>query len=203
MDATQWDERYRSTDLVWGAEPNQFVRQLCERLPIGTALDLACGEGRNALWLARLGWQVVGIDFSAAAIERATELARALPEKDRPRVSWRVADVTLEPPRAASTDLVVVSYLHLPPDQLRDLLTGAARAVRPGGHVVVVGHDRRNLTEGVGGPQYPELLHVPEQIATLLVDEGMELDLAETVERPTGEGIALDTVVRARRPRDS
>ena len=56
---------------MWGKEPNQFVRQQCERLPVGRALDLACGEGRNALWLARLGWQVHGSDFSTVAIERA------------------------------------------------------------------------------------------------------------------------------------
>ena len=55
-----------SAELVWGAEPNQFVREQCERLPVGDALDLACGEGRNALWLARLGWRALGVDFSAS-----------------------------------------------------------------------------------------------------------------------------------------
>jgi SAM-dependent methyltransferase len=203
MDAREWDERYRSADLVWGAEPNRFVRQMCERLPIGTAIDLACGEGRNALWLARLGWQVVGVDYSAAAIERATELAGRLPENVRQRVSWRVGDITREPPRPSSVDLAVLSYVHLPPVQAAALLIDAARALRPGGHVVVVGHDRRNLDEGVGGPQDASLLYVPEQIAMSLVDAGLELDLAETVERPTDAGVALDTVVRARRPRDS
>jgi SAM-dependent methyltransferase len=203
MDAAEWDVRYRSVDLVWGSEPNRFVRQLCERLPIGTAVDLACGEGRNALWLARLGWQVVGVDFSTAAIERATELSSRLPDEERLRVTWKVGDVTREPPRPSSVELAIICYLHLGPEQTTAVLADAARALRPGGHVVVVGHDRRNLAEGVGGPQDPSLLHVPDQIAMQLVDEGLELDLAETVERPTDQGVALDTVVRARRPRDS
>jgi SAM-dependent methyltransferase len=203
MDATDWDERYRGADLVWGTEPNRFVRQMCERLPIGTAIDLACGEGRNALWLARLGWQVVGVDYSAAAIERAIELTSRLPENDRQRVAWRVDDVTREPPRPSSVELAVISYVHLPPVQTIALLSDASRALRPGGHLVVVGHDGRNLKEGVGGPQDASLLYVPEEIAMRLVDAGLELDIAETVERPTDAGIALDTVVRARRPRDS
>jgi SAM-dependent methyltransferase len=203
MDATQWDERYRSAELVWGTEPNRFVRQMCERLPIGTAIDLACGEGRNAIWLARLGWRVLGVDFSSAAIDRARELSQQLDEDERVRVSWRVEDVTATPPRAASFELAVISYVHLTAAQNRALISDGARALKPGGHLVVVGHDRRNLHEGVGGPQDADRLYVPEDIALQLVDEGLELDIAETVQRPTSEGIALDTVVRARRPSDS
>jgi SAM-dependent methyltransferase len=203
MDATQWDERYRGAELVWGTEPNRFVRQMCERLPVGSAIDLACGEGRNAIWLARIGWRVLGVDFSSAAIDRARELSSQLDEDERMRVSWRVEDVTVAPPRAASFELAVISYVHISADMNRALISDGARTLKPGGHLVVVGHDRRNLHEGVGGPQDSDRLYVPEDIAMQLVDEGLELDIAETVERPTDEGIALDTVVRARRPSDS
>jgi SAM-dependent methyltransferase len=203
MDAAQWDERYRSADLVWGSEPNRFVRQLCERLPVGTAVDLACGEGRNALWLARLGWQVLGVDFSAAAIDRARELSRQLDEEERLRASWRVQDVTSEPPRPASYDLALISYVHIGAESNRTLIDDGARSIKPGGHLVIVGHDRRNLLEGVGGPQDADRLYVPEDIAAQLGAHGLELDIAETVDRPTNEGIALDAVIRARRPSDS
>ena len=75
MDAAAWDDRYRGSELVWSAEPNRWVRQELTGLPPGRALDLACGEGRNALWLARNGWYVVGVDFSAVALAKAARLA--------------------------------------------------------------------------------------------------------------------------------
>lgn len=200
MDAAQWDERYRSADLVWGVEPNQFIRQQCERLPVGEAVDLACGEGRNALWLARLGWRVVGVDFSATAVARARELTRLESDAVQGRITWHVADVTQWTRRVESADLVLISYVHLPPIERYQLIRSAARAVRPGGHVVLVGHDRRNLLEGVGGPQDATLLYVPAEIAVRLRREGLAVDLAETLPRTTDNGTALDTLVLARRP---
>jgi SAM-dependent methyltransferase len=76
MHAAEWDARYAGKNLVWEAEPNRWVVEVCAGLPPGRALDLACGEGRNALWLARQGWRVTGVDFSRVALERAGDLAR-------------------------------------------------------------------------------------------------------------------------------
>jgi SAM-dependent methyltransferase len=201
VDASEWDERYRSIDLVWGTEPNVFVRQECEFLPVGeAALDLACGEGRNALWLARLGWHVQGVDYSAAAIERAKSLTEHEAPDVAERLSWAVVDVTLEPPRPGCADLVLISYLHLPPAQMRALLLAAGNAVRPQGHLVIVGHDRRNLAGGVGGPQDAHVLHSPESLAAAASEAGLLVELADTVQRSTADGVALDTLLRARRP---
>jgi SAM-dependent methyltransferase len=200
MDATAWDERYRSKDSVWGIEPNRFVREHCESLPVGEALDLACGEGRNALWLARLGWQVTGIDFSEVAIERARALTTQLAAVEQQRVDWRVDDVTTLLPEPASLDLLLVSYLHIPASEFDEMLSRTATALRPSGHLLVVGHDKRNPAEGVSGPQDIARLYDPEHLRELLVDEcGLFVEIARTVERPTEEGIALDTLVRARR----
>ncbi len=202
MDAHAWDERYRELDRVWGSDPNQFVRRLCERLPVGQALDLGCGDGRNALWLARVGWRVRGVDYSPVAIERARELSQREQPRVADRIRWRVADVTVDEPRPKSADLVLVSYLHMSAEQRARLMHAAARAVRSGGHLVVVGHDRRNLDEGVGGPQDRDLLYAPDELAHLLVGTGLVVELAETVQRHTDSGVALDTLVHARRPRD-
>lgn len=200
MDAAEWDERYRGAELVWGIEPNQFIRQQCERLPAGHALDLACGEGRNALWLARLGWHVVGVDFSETAITRARELTALEDALVEDRVSWHVADVTLWAGRATSADLVIISYVHLRATARDQLMRSAARAVTHGGHLVIVGHDRRNFLEGVGGPQDPALLYEPDEITSSLRREDLAVDLAETVPRVTPSGIALDSLIHARRP---
>ncbi|HLU32183.1 MAG TPA: class I SAM-dependent methyltransferase, partial [Acidimicrobiia bacterium] len=73
-EAERWDERYREAPLSWPAEPNEFVEEELAGLEPGTAVDLACGEGRNAVWLAERGWQVTGVDFSSVAIDRARRM---------------------------------------------------------------------------------------------------------------------------------
>ncbi len=200
MDDEAWDVRYRASELVWGSEPNQFVRQLCQRLPVGDALDLACGEGRNALWLARLGWYVVGVDFSVVATDRARELTRTEPVEVQERVRWRTADLLSFAPRASSVSLALISYLHLPSADLAQVVASAARAVRPGGHLVMVGHDKLNLEGGVGGPQDFELLYEPATVASWVRAHGLVVEVGETVQRPTEQGIALDALIHARRP---
>ena len=200
MDAKAWDERYADSELVWGLEPNRFVRAQCERFPVGRAIDLACGEGRNALWLARMGWKALGVDYSAVAIERA----RQLTERERPstavRLTWQVADVTTEPVKPGGYDLALVSYLHLPPEQINAVFRNAGRALAPRGHLVIVGHDRRNLREGVSGPQDESRLYDADEIREVLADiPDVVVEVGETVVRPTDDGDALDTLVRARR----
>jgi SAM-dependent methyltransferase len=201
MDSSAWDERYRSDPNPWGLEPNRFVRLQCERLAVGQALDLACGEGRNALWLAQLGWRVTAVDFSAVAIGRAKErTARQFPSLGR-RMVWRVEDVTRLQLKPGTIDLALASYVQLPPAERDAMLVAAAQALRPEGHLVVVAHDKRNLTEGVSGPQDVDLLYDPAQVRDLLSQTcGLTVEVARTMERPTPNGTALDTVVRARRP---
>jgi SAM-dependent methyltransferase len=75
MDRQQWDERYMTDELIWRAEPNRFLVEEVARMKPGRALDLACGEGRNALWLAERGWQVTGVDFSPVGLAKARRLA--------------------------------------------------------------------------------------------------------------------------------
>ncbi len=201
MDASAWDERYRTTDSLWGIEPNRFVREQCERLRVGEALDLACGEGRNALWLAQLGWRVTGVDFSAVAIERARAMTAVQPDLRQLRLNWRVDDVTGFIPKPASLDLVLATYVHIPAPDRNTMLSRGATALRPDGHLLVVAHDKRNLTEGVSGPQDVELLYDPEEIRQLLADDcRLVVEISRTVERPTDGGTALDTLVRARKP---
>jgi SAM-dependent methyltransferase len=200
VDAKAWDERYGDSELVWGLEPNRFVRAQCERFPVGRAIDLACGEGRNALWLARMGWKALGVDYSAVAIERA----RRLTERERPstavRLTWQVADVTTEPVKPGGYDLALISYLHLPPEQITAVFRNAGRALAPRGHLVIVGHDRRNLREGVSGPQDESRLYDADEIRDVLADiPDVVVEVGETVIRPTDDGDALDTLVRARR----
>lgn len=205
MNAEEWDERYAASELVWSATPNQWVVEIARELTPGRALDLAAGEGRNAIWLVEQGWEVTAVDFSAVAADRARALAQARLGEAAARLTVVVGDATQS--QGNGFDLVLFSYLHLPEDQWRQALARAVESCTPGGRVVVIGHARRNLTDGVGGPQDPEILYDPEQVTTLLqglpAHLGIEVERAEIGRREVATDaearVALDTVVVARR----
>jgi SAM-dependent methyltransferase len=195
MDRQQWDERYMTHELIWRAEPNRFLVEEVARMQPGRALDLACGEGRNALWLADQGWQVTGVDFSPVGLTKARHLGVVR----RVDVTWLEADVLEWNPPEAAYDLVIVMYLQLPADARRRVLSRAASALAPGGTLLVVGHDSTNLTQGTGGPQDQAVLFSPGDVANDL--PGLDIERAERVRRPVltehGEVDAIDALVRA------
>jgi SAM-dependent methyltransferase len=190
MRAEEWDERYAERQQ-WSAEPNALIAELLTGLPPGDAVDLAAGEGRHALWLADLGWRVTAVDFSDVGLARG----RAQPGADR--VTWVTADVGTWSAEPGSLDLVLVAYLHLAEAETTALLTRAVGWLRPGGRLLVLGHDVENVTAGVGGPQEPAILHSVDRLAP--VAELLDVDRLEQVRRPTPAGTALDTLLWGRR----
>jgi SAM-dependent methyltransferase len=198
MDAGAWDDRYRDTELVWSAGPNMFVEQHCRSLSPGTSIDLAAGEGRNAIWLAEQGWDSTAVDYSSIAIDKARQIA----ELRGVSITTAVADLTTYEPTPDGYDLVVIAYLQLVDAELTPILRRAAGAVAPGGTLVLVSHDLSNLESGYGGPRHPAVLTTPDQVAAA-VGEELTIELAEVAERHVqtddGERVALDTVVVARR----
>ena len=198
MEQDQWDERYAATELVWTAEPNRFVvEELAGETP-GRALDLGAGEGRNAIWLAEQGWQVTAVDFSQVGLAKAAKLAAARGVA----VSWEHADLRQYHPAPGSYDLVLLAYIHLPPGEFAGLLATAVSALAPGGTLLVVGHDVANLSEGYGGPQDPAILHRADDIVAALPGLAIRRSgqARRLVHTAGGEQVAIDTVVRARRP---
>jgi Fe2+ or Zn2+ uptake regulation protein/predicted O-methyltransferase YrrM len=195
----RWNERYSDRGYLWAVEPNQFVERHLSGLEPGTAVDLAAGEGRNAVWLARAGWHVMAVDFSQTGLDKAARLAAASGVAER--VVTVNADALAWAP-AEPVDLVVIAYLQLPPAQVRTALEHARTWLRPGGRVFVVAHDRTNIEHGYGGPPSPDRCYDLDETVEAL--SGLEIDLAEVAERHVetedGPRIALDTLVIARRP---
>jgi SAM-dependent methyltransferase len=192
MDQSAWDRRYAETDLVWSAGPNQWLVREVSDLEPGTGLDVACGEGRNALWLAERGWRMIGADFSSVAIDKA----RARAAERGVVATWEVADVrTWRCP--VSVDLAIMFYLHQPWSMMQSAIANTAAAVEPGKTILIVGHDLSNLTGGHGGPSNASVLYTPEQIAGEL--EGFDVVRAERVEREVASAgaVAIDNLVRA------
>ncbi len=201
MDAGAWDERYGASELIWSVTPNQFVESECAGLPPGRALDLAAGEGRNAIWLARRGWRVTALDFSSVAIAKGRRLAGAV------EIDWRVADATSWRPEH-DYDLAVIAYLQLAAEERRAAMLGAFDALAVGGTFLLVAHDSTNLVEGTGGPQDPAVLMTAGDVLADLEGTRYDVERAGRVPRRVraadehgGEAdlTAWDCLVRVRR----
>ncbi|MDX3431182.1 methyltransferase domain-containing protein [Streptomyces sp. NBC_01696] len=179
-DAEMWDDRYRESDRIWSGNPNVVLVREVEDLKPGRALDLGCGEGADAVWLARTGWQVTATDISRVALERAAVHAAEAGVADR--VDWQWHDLGASFPEG-EYDLVSAQFLHSMGDLPREeILRRAAGAVAPGGVLLVVGH--------AGFPSWEhdhpdmELPTTDEVLASLELPEGeWEVLLSEEHER--------------------
>ncbi len=215
--AADWDKRYSQSELVWGAPPNATVVEhiygLERRIALQPdtpgqappalprALDLACGEGRNTLWLATHGWQVHAVDFSQVGIDKGRTVATRLSRSVRGRVDWRCADVT-DLDAAGITgpfELALIVFLHLPAPQRRATLIRAAEMLSPGGTLLMLGHDTTNIADGYrGGPQDPRILFTPDDVVSDLASASdIHIRVAERVHRQTEGRDAIDALVIA------
>jgi SAM-dependent methyltransferase len=212
MDAERWNERYSGTDLVWSAAPNVFVEEELSYLPPGRALDLACGEGRNALWLAQRGWDVTAADFSKVAIEKGRSIERmrrtsgAGVASTFGYIQWEVADATTFTSNK-EFDVVVMAYLQIAAEPRRAAIRAGFQSLRRGGVLLLVAHDSTNLTEGTGGPPDPAMLYTAEDVLADLEGESFTVSRAKRVKRvipgdkDAGEPdkVAWDALVRLTR----
>ncbi|MFQ5426524.1 MAG: class I SAM-dependent methyltransferase [Gaiellales bacterium] len=193
----RWNRRYRERELGWSVDPNPLLVAEASDLPAGRCLDLACGEGRSAIWLAQRGWRVTAVDFSDTGLERA----RLRAAHHGVEVEWVLQDVLDYEPRRHAYGLVLALYLQLPPRERRFVLAGACRAVAPGGRVLVVGHDLENLEHGWRGPSDPDVLLTAADVAAelpgLVIDRAERLTRSLDVDGETRD--AFDALVRAHR----
>lgn len=211
--AEAWDERYRSKPKIWSGKPNpQLVREGAGLRP-GKALDLGCGEGADAIWLALQGWTVTAVDVSAVALERAADHEKTALDRESvhagegaipSRIHWEQCDVEEWQP-TGRYDLVSSQFLHSPHLAWQDPLRAAAAAVKPGGTLLVVGHHPDRLPPW-GTHNRPEMFYTPAQLVQELALDSPEwqVEVLTTRERPaTGpegqEAIIGDTVLRATR----
>lgn len=200
-----WEEKYAGASGIWSGRPNQALVEEVSGLSPGRALDLGCGEGGDALWLAGRGWTVTGLDLSPTALRRADAAARAAVLSAR--VRWGVADLadTTSWPDEAPYDLVVACFLQTPLEFPRaEVLRSAAGRVARGGQLLVVAHAAPPPWSDVPPDRHDEFPGAERELAALALDDAWDVLVAEEREReatgPDGQpGMLLDSVIRARR----
>ncbi|KLU10529.1 FAD-dependent oxidoreductase [Kocuria sp. SM24M-10] len=194
-----WEHRYSSAERMWSGRVNQVLAEITADLVPGRALDLGCGEGADAIWLAQHGWTATGIDISGTAIRRATEAARAagVPAE---RISFVAADLSTLG-EGGRYDLVTASFLHSPVALPRtEILRAAARHVAPGGHLLITGHAAAPAWADLPPGHEPRFRTPAEEIEDLGLDpERWAVRVAETRPRqvtdPQGRPASLDDAV--------
>jgi hypothetical protein len=182
MSASFWNDRYANVDSVWSMAPNEFVVEFLNELPPGRMIDLAGGEGRNALWFAGRGWQAENADISSVAINKFLE--RAVLEG----LLDQVVGTTLEVDQPATfqlapADLGVIAYLQIPHEQLTRSILDLAAALAPDATLFGVWHARENLADGFGGPQRADVLPTVEELRAVAETAGFIIHTCELRDR--------------------
>lgn len=199
-----WNQRYQSSSSLWSGQVNpQLVTEVADLQP-GSALDVGCGEGADAIWLAGKGWQVTALDLSTVALERGAAHALVVSAEVAQRITWLHADLTDWVPVAASYDLVSAQFLHLPKGQRELLHRRLAESVTPGGTLLVVGHHPSDAQTSVPRPSAPELLFTASDVASALTPQEWATIVDEARARqtldPDGRPATIhDAVFRAQR----
>ncbi len=196
----EWDARYAEHDgHMWSGRPNGSLVAHLAALPVGRALDIGCGEGADAIWLARNGWQVTATDISSVAIDRARAAGRAAGVD----VSFEATDVMSDAPRPRAFDLVTMSFPALEREPGLAAIDSIADAVRVGGHLLVIGHVHDELARahaaehGFDPDQYVSVADVARVVAS---EFAVEID--EECDRPDAPDDAIhhaDRILLARR----
>ncbi len=177
-----WDLRYAAPGFAYGTEPNAFLREMASRIPPGRVLSLADGEGRNSVYLAGLGYEVVAVDGSRVGMEKAARFAAERGVRVETVVS-DLADFRIEPEAWAG---IVSIFCHLPPALRRRVHADVVSGLAPGGVLILEAYTPKQLEYRTGGPSAPELLMTLDALRGEL--RGLDLVHAVEVEREVEEG---------------
>ncbi|MBC8018438.1 MAG: class I SAM-dependent methyltransferase [Verrucomicrobia bacterium] len=177
-----WDERYGEPGFAYGTAPNEFIASVADRIPQGRILSLAEGEGRNAVYLASLGYEVTGVDGSEVGLRKAMELAT----ERGVTITTIHADLSTFEIEAEQWDGIIACYCHVPSTIRIRLHSAVVRGLKSGGVFVLEAFSKEQLAYGTGGPQSLDMLMSLDDLKRELA--GLEFIHAVQIERDVREG---------------
>ena len=160
-----WNDRYANRAYAYGTEPNAFFKSQIDQRPAGRILLPAEGEGRNAVYAAKLGWEVVAFDQSEAGEKKAMQLVEAT----QTSISYRIEDA-MDFNEANAFDLIFYGFFHVPPTVLQPVYDHLNTFVKPNGLILLEGFSTKNMGRGSGGPQNEAMLFTTSRVKSLLHD---------------------------------
>lgn len=182
MNPDFWNQRYSEETFAYGEEANAYVTAVAGQLPPGRALEIGCGQGRNAVFLAQRGMTVTGVDSSEIGLERGAELAA----RRHVDVEWMHADLNSFEPGHGCWEVIVSTFVHMPPDLRRDVHGKLVEALHPGGVLVLEAYTPAQLEYGTGGPPVLAMLVTLDDLRADFA--GLEFEHAVEIVRPVHEG---------------
>ena len=178
-----WNSRYSEQEFAYGTEPNEFLKEQLKNLKTGIALFLGEGEGRNAVYASKLGWQVDAVDFSSSAKAKALKLA----EENKVIINYEVCDLNDYTFKENYYDLVVKIFIHPPLDLRRKVFNKSIQSLKQNGKMIIEAFAKDQINNTSGGPRSLDLLYSENDILELV--NGLETVVikSETINLEEGE----------------
>jgi hypothetical protein len=184
MQATFWNERYQNNETVYGLLPNVFFKHSIDKINTGKLLLPAEGEGRNAVYAAKNGWDVTAFDYSEVAKEKALKMAMS----HQVTFVYQTTNFLSFQAETASMDAVALIYAHMPPEIRSEFHHKMAYWVKKGGYVILEAFNPLQLELQSGGPKDVSMLYTPEMLKNDFPEHDWKIELLETTETELSEG---------------
>ena len=182
MSKNFWNDRYSDKEFAYGINPNIFFKEQLEKLKPGKVLFLGEGEGRNAVYAAKLGWIVDAVDFSSSAKDKAVSLAN----KNDVTINYAVCDLSDFNFKENYYDLVVMIFLHLPIELSKNIFQSSIKSLKQNGKMIIVTFSKDQINNSSGGPKSIELLYSENDILSLT--KSLKTEILESKEIELNEG---------------
>jgi cyclopropane fatty-acyl-phospholipid synthase-like methyltransferase len=183
IEKQNWEERFSSEEYVYGTDPNVFLKEQLDKLSAGRLLLLGEGEGRNAVYAAKMNWQVDAVDFSEQARLKALNLAAM----EKVKINYTISNLNDYQPESNYYDAIGIIYFHLDKLELKKIFAAAKDALKKGGIIICEVFSKNQLGRTSGGPKVPELLYSLDEIKNMF--KGLETITLEECSVELDEGV--------------
>lgn len=155
-----WNQRYTEKEYVYGTEPNVLIKEFIDQNKAGRILFAAEGEGRNSVYAAKHNWQVDAVDFSEEGKRKALKLA----EENKVKINYTVSDIMDYDLGENQYDAIALIYFHLPPSIREKVHKRMIKALKGGGHIILMAFEKKQINNTTGGPKNLDLLYNKEML---------------------------------------